>query len=788
MKKKFAYLFMAGLLAGSFALQTLSVSASGSFVVKVGAQVAVPSSDIRPGGTLTQDEAEKAYSEFRESHSSNSTNVDTNADEIAKLHLPDMSSMSEEELRRKISNPTLTYEEFMEMLSTLSKEQQDKYKERLKVLQDDHQNKRTEEEEKFIEDIRAIYDAEKNGGRDGNGATGDDTVYSAVKKYVKEQFGVEVDSIDEAIDVMLRKHIEGMRENYQRQIEGPRKVMEESVTAKEEAGVWEEIECIDIDESEYSGDERNADATGIGDLYICSKCGKPYGQLSHCDCGKTLQYMNDTKKNLAPIGEVDEDGYLMVDTDDPVGFQYMIGHTGSAPALMDPSLGVDAYGVPYTYCTMTGIGGSKGYIVCEYCKRVANIKNIESWLVQYDDHNAGYWICHDCYYNTGEPKALDDAARDPETGKWITNDTHLYTYAYTGHLNITPADAGNGHEIVKCVGIKGIYHDEEMEADEEKKDAELNQGIAEVEQMYESMRKSLSQADDYFNGEWPESIGGWSDGDVEKYIRSLREASENGIPASEGQEDPGSGDKNEDPESEKKGEDKVPEKKVKDSEEYDEYEKKVFGNWPADQDKWTQKQKEIYEEYQKYKNSQVMEDMKDAGVFDGEDAEEKIEKLDNFQSRYTSISDDISTTMIIECNTGSANVHTEEKTVIGLGRFDVFNSETGEKVAWNDMWDMTTRCIWHASKIGRYTIRREVTVYDVQWKYTEYKAHVKWLVDGCEDLEPIYDKETSIIREDSTGTNARNARKVRASDVHVRVVPSDFELDNTDDFTTERIR
>lgn len=759
--------FIAAAMAGCMLLCPVRVNAASVVVVKVGEQVAIPGDDIQAGGSLTKNEAEKTYAEFREGHSSASTEVETNKDKVVRSHLPEIP----EDETHSVSNPTLTYEEFLELIEDMTESQQQKYKERVKELQKGQENKEEENEKRFIKYLKEIFEAAKNDGMDGNGNSGDDSVYKKLRAFAKK-FGVNGTNIDEIIDGLLRKQIEGMRRNNDMADNGSRKIAEEQVSDREESirknglNASNGIDYTEIGESAYNKDTFNPDG-GIENLYICAKCGKTYGSLTHCECGKTLEYVNDPAKNLAPIGGVDDNGYLMVDMESEAGVSYAMSHGGTTDITVNESLGNDTCGVPYAYCYMTGTGVGKGYIICEYCGRVANIRNIESWVVQYSKSGAGCWACYDCYHNTGEPKALDTIARDPVTGEWMTNQTFAYTYSYTGHMNMDLSETGNGGPVVHVVGIQGIYEDTLDALDPEQTMKEIS-----MAEKYEKMKEILHQAEDPFNGNWPENAAKWTDKDIDAYIKYLHDTVEGGIPPEEDGHDGNESGGND-------GE------KVRESDEFDEQAKKVFGGWPADKDTWTEKQKDYYDEYVKYKK--LVEKMEGDGVFDNDDPSETYRRITDYEAAHTSVTDTVITTMVAEYDESSAVTHTEERSVIGLGKFEVYDDSTGEMVAWNDMWDKVTKCIWLVPKEGSYTLKREVTVYDVQWRYTQYTGHVTWTIDGCEDLPPLYDKEINRIREDDTGTNARNARTVRAADIHIRAVPGGLDI-NAGDFTTERIR
>ena len=66
--------------------------------------------------------------------------------------------------------------------------------------------------------------------------------------------------------------------------------------------------------------------------------------------------------------------------------------------------------------------------------------------------------------------------------------------------------------------------------------------------------------------------------------------------------------------------------------------------------------------------SDLIEDMRQDGVFDHEDAQDRLDALHKFMSQYTSVSDEISTTLVVDYRDGITKISSEEKTVVALAR------------------------------------------------------------------------------------------------------------------------
>ena len=90
MRKKIVTALLAGTVAASTFLSPIQAEAAKVTTVTVGTQVEIPTEDIVVGGAITEDQALKERQEFIEENSSNSTEVDSNMDEIVNGYLPNM--------------------------------------------------------------------------------------------------------------------------------------------------------------------------------------------------------------------------------------------------------------------------------------------------------------------------------------------------------------------------------------------------------------------------------------------------------------------------------------------------------------------------------------------------------------------------------------------------------------------------------------------------------------------------------------------------------------------------
>ena len=110
MRKKIVTALLAGTVAASTFLSPIQAEAAKVTTVTVGTQVEIPTEDIVVGGAITEDQALKERQEFIEENSSNSTEVDSNMDEIVNGYLPNMPGNFEDATQNphQVTNPTLT--------------------------------------------------------------------------------------------------------------------------------------------------------------------------------------------------------------------------------------------------------------------------------------------------------------------------------------------------------------------------------------------------------------------------------------------------------------------------------------------------------------------------------------------------------------------------------------------------------------------------------------------------------------------------------------------------------
>lgn len=775
MKCKFIRVFLSMLLAGSLVVGPIPVYA-GTTTVTVGTQVRIPTNDLKIGGAMTESQAIKEKQKFIEEQSSNSSVVDSNIDEVIRDHLPSIpTDFDNVGQGQQTTNPTFTLEEFEEIISQLTQEQQNQYEQALQEMQAQQQEQNSEAVE-FLRELYEIISSEVTGGIDGNGNTYGDNVYNYLNELF-EQMGAG--SFEELLE-QIREEMQQINHN-----EENRPVVNDKVNQIEGERNLNQLKdyYIPIDKSAYKDDKINPDARNLGDLYTCAKCGITYGMFCHCNCGKTLNGTAADKMATAESGicawEFDENGYLVSDYTTKTGAAYADLFGGTS----EIEFREDAQGNKIGYSNRLGGTHNRAYLICMFCGRAANKNDIASWIsmdtagslpgeladsLQMYNRLQGMWSCHDCFYNTGKPdfgdKNMPEAGKYPEgykPGVGAGGDAAgnpLCWYQATGHLPTTPADVISSNQVIQVVGLEGFYRDPAFEPDTEL-DPNADKLMDALLDLYENM----------MNQEFPEAPD-FTQEQLDAFTEALDEAYNNGLPSS-----------NYLPEYER----------VNESSEYTEFEQLVFGEWTADRQHWTERQEELFEEIvNRYENNSVidgiMDQLENQGIFDPNiDVGDRLDALQDFISQYTSITDKIKTTLVVDYKDGVTNIESEKKTIIGLGKAEVYNNKTGKRVCYIDPWDTALSSVWLASEVGTYTVKRELNVYDCVWKLQKYTAHVKWVADDLDMV--LYDKEISRIREDSSGTNDRNIRTVKPADAQVRVIKGNLDLDNQDYFATERI-
>ncbi len=775
MKRKLIRVFLSMVLAGSLSVGTIPVYA-GTTTVTVGTQVRIPTNDLKIGGAMTESQAIKEKQKFIDEQSSNSSIVDSNMDEVIRDHLPSIPTDFENVGQgQQTTNPTFSLEEFEEIISQLTQEQQNRYEQALQEMQAQQQEQNSGAVE-FLKDLYEIISSESTGGIDGNGNTYGDNVYNYLNDLF-EQMGVG--SFEEFLE-QARKEM--LQLNHDRD---NRPIVDDKVNKIEGERNLNELKnyYIPIDKSAYKDDKINSDAKNLGDLYICAKCSKVYGMFRHCDCGKTLNGTAADKKATSESGicawEFDKNGYLMTDytTKTGAGYANIIGGTSEI------EFREDAQGNKIGYSNRLSGNQNKAYLICMFCGRAANKNDIASWIsmdtsgsfpgeladsFQMYNRLQGMWACHDCFYNTGEPDFGDKNMAKP--GKYPENykpgigaggdaaGNPLCWYQATGHLPTAPADVITPNDIIQIVGLEGFYKDPTVDSN-----TNLNPNVDKL------MQELLDLYENLMNQEIPETPD-FTQEQLDAFTEALEDAYNNGLPSS----------------------DYLPNyDRVNESSEYTEFEQLVFGEWTADRQHWTERQEELFEEIvNRFENNSVIDgllgQLENEGVFNPNiDVGDRLDALQNFISQYTSITDKIKTTLVVDYKDGVTNIESEKKTIIGLGKAEVYNNKTGEKVCYIDPWDTALSSVWLASEVGTYTVKRELNVYDCVWKLQKYTAHVKWVADDLNMV--LYDKEISRIKEDSTGMNGRNVRTIRPADARVKVIKGNLELNNQDYFATERI-
>ena len=385
---------------------------------------------------------------------------------------------------------------------------------------------------------------------------------------------------------------------------------------------------------------------------------------------------------------------------------------------------------------------------CTYCLKVMTKDNIREFLMQQNQR----WTCRNCYFNEGPSDyRMDGYSGEIPASESMPADFFIHVRSISSYNNIQ---------------IPDNYHPEQPDY-----------AMFTLDNL-DTIRDFLEQ---YDGKEYPEDIGSWDEDiydnfkeDLQKYIDGfdgeiqsgedllkevIQEAQKEGIIL------------------------------IQDSDEYEDAIKKIFGGWPSDQSHWTEEMKTLYTEFMAgYENNGNLQSILDSDLFQGNpDYQELIQGLNQLIAGHTSITDKISTSMVIETSNSRTHTVGDGRTIMGYMKAWVVDTATGT-IVWGPVEniDGSIPLVWPTTYKGTFAIRRTIDTYYVTAAYTTYDMHIKWVVDGS-NLPPIYEKTISRIRQDTSGTNERNRKTNQVNDVVVNVVEGTLRVDTTEDYATERI-
>lgn len=391
---------------------------------------------------------------------------------------------------------------------------------------------------------------------------------------------------------------------------------------------------------------------------------------------------------------------------------------------------------------------SDAMVQCTYCLKIMTKDNIREFLMQENQR----WVCRNCYFNEGPSDYQQDGySGEVPASESMPADYFIHVRSISSYNNITiPDDYQPGQQDSAGFTIDDL----------------------------DVIRDFLKQ---YGGNEYPEDIGNWNkdiyddfENDLQRYIDGfagevqsgedllkevIQDAQKDGIIL------------------------------IQDSDEYEEAIQNIFCGWPSDQSFWTEEMKNLYDDFMTgYESNGDLQFILDSDLFQGNpDYQELLQGLNQLIAGHTSITEKISTSMVVETSNSRTHTVGDGRTIMGYMKAWVVDTATGTTV-WGPVEDIdgSIPLVWATTYKGTFAIRRTIDTYYVTAKYTTYDIHIKWVVNGT-NLPPIYEKNIGRMRQDTSGINEVNRKTNQVSDVVVNVVEGTLRVDTTEDYATERI-
>lgn len=265
---------------------------------------------------------------------------------------------------------------------------------------------------------------------------------------------------------------------------------------------------------------------------------------------------------------------------------------------------------------------------------------------------------------------------------------------------------------------------------------------------------------------------GWTDEELENFKNAIKEAQDETIPGADYWKDT---------------------EKIKDTADYDDNVNKIFAEWPADRDKWTAKQKEMYEQFkEKYESDdklqETVKDLVDKGILSNDKTPSEIlSELQKYITSFTTINDNVTVTVTVESTGEKELLQQQDYVAQGDVRVSI-KGPKGRSVISDYVITDTLPYRFCPSSAGTYTIERKVRIYDVSMRLVTgiYKVSASVeMPDGTQML--LEEKEITRIKEDKSGLNTSNMREIGAPNITITVKDRQLDIDKKDFYDTERI-
>lgn len=658
---------------------------------------------------------------------------------------------------------TFTYEEFLELIKGQDSEIAQKYEEARKNMEDE-QKKGDKESAKYIED------AIKKAMNGINPVTGEAYESTDHPLDINDSLADETQRFMDWVDGNMENEnsaAEMEKENLDKMLEYIRDDVENNVLA----GNHSLVNFSRLSEDDYINDELILERGDFEDQYTghipgmdgyktikyrCSKCGKIYSFSNVCDCGKFLLnylYESDKYSNRLPFTDWWVSGFYEFDKDG------------------------EASNSSLTHAT----------IKCGFCGKKLTAKAFDFKADKEDRFyytSSGVWKCADCQGDY--PLNQTD-----EDGKQNSLDNYEEWYGekfnpYCDNPTIPVKAFGFDDGITDMDSYLEAFRETLSDDEKEKFDVFYNQykENKSATSKFPASDEERQEVQDFFDEVYDnikntesgklltKGKHGWTDEELENFKNAIKEAQDETIPGADYWKDT---------------------EKIKDTADYDDNVNKIFAEWPADRDKWTAKQKEMYEQFkEKYESDdklqETVKDLVDKGILSNDKTPSEIlSELQKYITSFTTINDNVTVTVTVESTGEKELLQQQDYVAQGDVRVSI-KGPKGRSVISDYVITDTLPYRFCPSSAGTYTIERKVRIYDVSMRLVTgiYKVSASVeMPDGTQML--LEEKEITRIKEDKSGLNTSNMREIGAPNITITVKDRQLDIDKKDFYDTERI-
>lgn len=705
--------------------------------IYVGDVVSISAADLQVKSDYkSMDEVTKEYTQDMEKISSNGTSIDSSD---GKLNTGSGNTIIDGlikniDLSGTLPNKkkeTMSYEDFLK----LSGEQNSKIKEKYEKAKQNAKDQQTKANKKAAEKLRKALEEALKGKNPvtGKDAKEGENFYEDMRNAGEDFLDWVRSSSKENADRIAGK------ENY----DAIRYVQDEYRLQASNGDQSNIRDLKRLDKSEFLKDTLvyNIENENYLDIkYKCSKCGKVYGFNEFCDCGKILG--NNLQKFCYDNKSLTE-----------AAFGYFIEEKQK-----------DMNGVEKFFDNL-----NHNEIKCGICGKSFTMKAAMPeymYTEEYGCHlySSGNVICNKCY---NQYKPQNDGTEYHDTSNWATAPNLIGQIFGSGNKSTYVDDF-----IIPCIS-ETMSKDaaENMKSDnptfEQKQEEALDKFMNDF---YDWIKSEMDKA----GNEMPDgSSSTWTDEEVENVRNAIQQLEAGGVPNTDGYSD------------------NV--KKIMDSEAYKEDINKIFMTWNAEKSKWTTAQKDLYDRtYEMWKNDtgiqDTLKDMIDKGIISKDKTPDQILKgVDDYIASFTSINESVTVNVTVDSVGGENHTNKKNYTVQGDVLLSILNPSSKALVSDYQITDSIAYRFCPDTP-GKYTMKRKVRIYDIEWQvvYQNYDVKVEVeMPDGTTEL--LTEKQITRVKEDKSGLKSSNMRELSAPDITVNVKPRTLDIDKKDFYDTERV-